>query len=248
MENVKVIINSIFNVKDYEKNGEQRFTDEWIDERINIFTKYTLQSLKAQTNQDFKFYIRYQDSTEDSIFNSLSKHEILPDNVQFVPTTKYDEIVKNEIKDYAYVYFVRLDSDDMYHKSYVQQMYDYIPKKDTVALINRNGYIFDSVNNRFAKCYGKVVTFYTFIYKVKDYLCGDVASVDSTDIDNEQYIALRFPHEFITKRNYIWHIHSSNTITEFENWFTYTTNKTSDEDIINKVLKEFMAEKNEGDC
>ena len=218
----------------------QRFTQEWIDKRIDIFSTYTLQSLKAQTNQDFIFFIRYEDKTEDLVVKSLSRYEKLPDNIRFVKTTEYNKLLSKELRDYEVVYFIRLDSDDMYHKSYVQQMFDYTPRKGTVSLINRNGYIYDSVNKNFAKCYCKAVTFYTFIYTVKDYLEGKVWNPDSTDIDNEQYIALKVPHEFITNRNYIWHTHSNNTVTQFENWFTYTAEKTTDPNIINEVLKEFI--------
>jgi hypothetical protein len=240
MESKKIIINSTLNVNPRLKDDTQRLTEEWIDKRIDIFYNYTLQSLKTQTNQHFTSYIRYDDTTEDLVIKSLSRYEKLPDNVRFVKTTEYDKLLSKELKGYEFVYFIRLDSDDMYHKTYVQQMFDYTPHKNTVALINRNGFIYDSNNKQLAKCYCKAVTFYTFIYKVKDYLEGKVFNPDSTDVDSEQYIALRVPHEFITKRNYLWHTHSSNTVTKFENWFTYTTEKTDNPYIINEILKEFI--------
>lgn len=201
---------------------------------------YTLRSLKAQTNQNFINLIRFEDSTEDKILRAISQYSVLPSNVRFIKTTQYDEEVKKIVKEHEYVYFARLDTDDLYHKSYVQQMYDYEPKANTVSLINRNGYIFDSKNNCLAKCFGKVVTFYTFICKTKDYLNGNIYNRDSTDIDNEQYIALRVPHEFIEKRNYIWHIHSTNTITDMNSWFITQTDSTRDGIKIISVLKEYM--------
>lgn len=240
MKSKKIIINSTLNVNPRLKEDTQRLTKEWIDKRIDIFYDYTLKSLKAQTNQNFTCYLRYDDTTEAFVLDALDKHEKLPDNVKFIQTTKYDEQLAKELKNYEFAYFIRLDSDDMYHKTYVQQMFDYNPQKTTVALINRNGFIYDSINKQVAKCYCKAVTFYTFIYKVKDYLQGNVFNADSTDVDNEQYIALRVPHEFITKRNYLWHTHSANTVTKFENWFTFTTERTDNPYIVNEILKDFI--------
>lgn len=244
MENKTVIINSIFNVKPYLKNGIERYTLEWIEYRIKVFQEFTLKSLKLQTNQNFNFFICYEDATEDIIKSALNKYDPLPENIHFICKSSYYDEVKKYLDNYKYVYIVRLDSDDAYHKSFIQQLYDYKPKEGTVSLINRNGYIYDSVNEELGKCYCKVVTFYTFIYKVEDYLNGNIYNKDFTDIDNEQYIALRVPHEFIENRNYLWHIHNKNTITNFDSWFTKIDGRTKNLNIINKIVTQYIGDKN----
>lgn len=244
MENKTVIINSIFNVKPYLANGIERYTLEWIEYRIKIFQEFTLKSLKLQTNQNFNFFICYEDATDEIIKSVLNKYDPLPENIHFICKSDYYDEVKKYLDGYEYVYIVRLDSDDAYHKSFIQQLYDYKPKEGTVSLINRNGYIYDSVNKELGKCYCKVVTFYTFIYKVEDYLKENIYNKDFTDIDNEQYIALRVPHEFIENRNYLWHIHNKNTITSFDSWFTKIDGRTKNSKVIDKIISEYIGDKN----
>lgn len=56
--------------------------------------------------------------------------------------------LKESCQSNDYIYIVRLDSDDLYHKTYIQQLHDYKPKKDTEVLINKNGYLYDSITGR----------------------------------------------------------------------------------------------------
>lgn len=244
MENKTVIITSLLNVKPYPKNSKERYTVEWIKYRIKVFQEFTLKSLKLQTNQNFNFFLCYEDATDEVIKSVLNKYDPLPSNVHFIMKSKYYEEVRKYILGYEYAYFVRLDSDDAYHKSFIQQLYDYKPKSGIVSLVNRSGYIYDSINKEIAKCYCKVVTFYAFIYKVEDYLNWRIYNLDFTDIDNEQYVSLKIPHEFVENRNYIWHVHNKNTITTFDNWFTQIDDRTKDIKVINNILSEYIGESN----
>lgn len=240
MESKTIVISSMFNVNPYPQNPKEAYTLEWIKYRIKIFQEFTLRSLKLQTNQNFNYFLCYQDGTEEIVKAELNKYDKLPDNVHPVMKSKYHDEIKKCIKGYDSVYFVRLDSDDAYHKSYVQQLYDYKLKEGTVSLINRYGYIYDSTNKEIGKAFSKVVTFYVFIYKVKDYLDGQVFNPDVTDVDTEQYIALKVPHEFIEKRNYLWHVHNKNAVTNFDSWFIQVDDVTMDEKIINGIISEYI--------
>lgn len=240
MENKTIIINSMLNVNPYPLNPKASHTLEWIRDRINIFQKFTLKCLKLQTNQNFNFFMWYKDSTDEIVRAELNRYDPLPENVHFVMKSKYYDEIQKYLQGYDYVYFVRLDSDDAYHKSYIQQLYDYNPKGGTVSLINRNGYVYDSVNKEIGKAFSKVVTFYTFIYKVEDYLTGAIFNKDFTDVDTEQYIALKVPHEFIEKRNYLWHTHNKNVITNFNSWFIQLDDTTKDEKTISNILSEYI--------
>lgn len=244
MESRTIIVNSMFNVNPHPLNPKEVYTLEWIRDRIKIFQEFTLKSLKLQTNQNFNSFVCYQDSTDEIIRAELNRYDPLPDNVHFVMKSKYYEEIKKYLQGYDYVYFVRLDSDDAYHKSYIQQLYDYKLKEGTVSLINRSGYVYDSVNKEIGKAYCKAVTFYTFIYKVKDYLKGAIFNSDFTDVDNEQYIALKVPHEFIEKRNYLWHVHNKNVITNFNSWFIQLDDVTKDSETINNILSEYIGQDN----
>lgn len=240
MESKAIIINSMFNVNPYPTNPKEVCTLEWIKDRIKIFQEFTLKSLKLQTNQNFNAFICYQDSNDEIIKAELNRYESLPDNVHFVMKSEYQEKIKKCLKGHEYVYFVRLDTDDAYHKSLVQQLYDYKPQKGTASLINRSGYIYDSINKEIGKAFCKVVTFYTFIYKVEDYLEGNVFNHDFTDVDTEQYIALKVPHEFIEKRNYLWHVHNKNAVTNFDSWFIQVDDRTKNIKTISKIISEYI--------
>lgn len=107
----------------------ERITKEWIDSRLSVFMQYTLKSLKAQTNQDFLTLISYDPSTKELIDQALGQYDRLPDNVKFV--ADMDEHICEGLEDYDYLYLARIDSDDMYRKSFIQQLHDYIPREDT---------------------------------------------------------------------------------------------------------------------
>ena len=102
MENKTVIINSIFNVKPYLANGIERYTLEWIEYRIKIFQEFTLKSLKLQTNQNFNFFICYEDATDEIIKSVLNKYDPLPENIHFICKSDYYDEVKKYLDGYEY--------------------------------------------------------------------------------------------------------------------------------------------------
>lgn len=209
MNKKKIIINSSFNT--LFKNNKERLTKDWIDTRISIFMKYTMRSLKSQTNQDFIAMLKYEDSTDSIIKEALNHYKKLPNNIQFVKNSEYDAKISKAIKGYEYLYLVRIDSDDMYHISYVQQLHDYRPKENTVTLINQNGYIYDITQNRIARWSRNSPPFYTLIYKVRDYLAGTRYKLIGGHPG-----AIKLPHEIISKSNFMVTFHGNNTSTEFK--------------------------------
>ncbi|WP_052045225.1 glycosyltransferase [Caloranaerobacter azorensis] len=83
----RIIIGMSFNTQPF---NDKRFTEEWIKQRMAIFMNYTLQSLKAQINQNFIALIKYHDKTKSIIENLLSKYEPLPNNIQFISQNEYE--------------------------------------------------------------------------------------------------------------------------------------------------------------
>jgi hypothetical protein len=219
---------------------------EWISNRINIFMNYTLKSLKLQTNQHFKAFVAYSDLTKDLVLQELVKYDPLPSNIKFIEFSLLDSEIRKTIKKSKYFYFIRIDSDDMYHKSYIQKMHDYTPDKYTTAVINPYGYLYDSTNNKIGKCKARVTSCYTLIFNTKDYLEGKTYNVLTDQIDSQMWFAWSyFPKEILLGRNYVWHVHSKNTITNFEQWFTdiwveELTDITTDKTEIENILKDYI--------
>lgn len=220
---------------------EDRFTKEWIDTRIGIFMNFTLKSLKIQTNQDFLALVRYHEDTADIVKNVIYQYEELPPNIRFVDGKEFAKAIIDNIIGYDYLYLVRLDSDDLYHKTYIQQLHEYTPKEDTKVLINQNGYLYDSVNNRIAEYYHFSPQFYTLIYKVDNYLKGERIKSPGGGHGN----MIKLPYEIINERNYINHVHFQNASL---NSFRLLNNRSlnsmgniiDDKDEVEKIVKDFM--------
>lgn len=225
----KIIIISSLNTMNFRK---ERLEKEWIEYRIDIFMKYTMKSLKQQTNQDFLAFIFYENDSEDILREALAKYEKLPDNIQFTCLKESKQITEN-ITGYDYLYLVRIDSDDMYHKSYVQKLHDYMPREETQVLINQNGYLYDSINIRLGKYYNESPSPYTLIYKTKDYL------------ENFRYKlqgghpgAIRLPHEIMDGYNFVVTVHSQNTSTQFR--YKNNVEIINDSSMVSKILEDYM--------
>ncbi|WML35815.1 glycosyltransferase [Clostridium sp. OS1-26] len=239
MKQKKIIIVSRFN--NVPSKSKIALTKKWIDTRMDIFMNYTLHSFKAQTNQDFTSYLLYNKTTEDLVQNSISRYKKLPENVKFVSSNLYSVKLKEEIKDFEYVYLVRIDCDDMYHISYVQQLADFEPKSETKAIINQKGYLYDSVGKRLADYFSKSPPFYTLIYKSKEYINGLRYTLPGGHPG-----AIQLPHEIIDKRNFVYHVHSTNTPNNTTDKFYHRIHNkglrliTKDVNKINKILENYV--------
>lgn len=177
---------------------------------MKIFMKYTRRSLQRQTNQDFVALVEYEDRSRKKIKRQLRKYSKLPKNIRFVPKSSYQKRLMKRLKGYRYLYLVRLDSDDLYRRSYIQQLKQHRIRKGTSAIINQNGYMYDSKKKRIAPMYAKSPAFYTLIYKVKDYKKGK-----RYRLRGGHPAVIRLRHDKLRRRNYVHIIHSGNTTSKF---------------------------------
>ncbi len=227
----KVIVYSDFNTLPF---SNKRFSKEWIEKRIDIFMKYTLKSLKLQSNQDFLSLLKYEDKSKKIIEHTLSKYTQLPENIRFVPKSEFDNIVKKNIEGFEYLFLVRLDSDDLYHKSFIQQMHDYKHDITTEAIINQNGYIYDCIKKRLAKFPHKSPNYYTLIYKANEYINGKKYVIPG----GHPNVIKLLNHEILNKPNYIRNVHSANDSSTFR--LANSKNIIKDNKEIKRILSEFM--------
>lgn len=227
----KLLVPIAFNNWALTDVNDNRLTKEWIDHRMGIFMKYTCKSLKAQTNQDFTALLQYDQRSEEHVMNALKQHEPLPENIKFVPKNAYNKTLENEIKDYDETFFVRIDSDDMYHSGYLEYLQNFEPKPDTAALINQYGYFYDEYSDRVATAMIQSPPFYTLIYNVAEYLEGKRHPVKGHRSVHD------LPHEKLDARNFVQVIHSNNMSTSFEN--KYIDGLIEDENEKNQIMRQF---------
>ncbi|MFB4163996.1 hypothetical protein ACE1TI_09175 [Alteribacillus sp. JSM 102045] len=237
MKNKIIIFNILFNNL-RKKHVPPRphpkivLTKEWIHNRMKIFMNNTRKSLENQTNQEFIALVRYEDSTEDIIQTALDEYEKLPKNIIFIKESKVDSYIHSIIKNYYYLYLVRLDSDDMYHKAIVNRLHKYSPKSDTKVLINQNGFIYNTTNNIMAAYRKESPPFFTLVYNTSEYLEGVRHPI------TKHKEAIKLPHEVLKGRNFIVTVHSSNTSSRFK---TSNDLKLSSKDT-KRILRDFKVE------
>ncbi|MGF7059995.1 glycosyltransferase family A protein [Brassicibacter mesophilus] len=227
----KIIIYSDFNTLRF---SNKRFSKKWIEKRIAIFMKYTLKSLKLQTNQNFLELLKYEDRSKDTIEYVLNKYPKLPENIKFIPKSNFEDMVIKNIQGFDYLYLVRLDSDDLYHKSFIQQMHDYKHDITTEAIINQNGYIYDSIKKRLARFPHKSPNYYTLIYNSNDYIKGKRYIIPG----GHPNVIKLLNHEIIKKPNYIRNVHSTNDSSTFR--LANSKNIINNNNKIKQILSEFL--------
>lgn len=253
MKNKRIIVFVPLNIGSYDENEkagdsvadaylrgiDKEGKDEiWIKNRINIFMNYTYKSLLNQTNQDFTAIIIYDDKTENIVISEANNYGQMPENIFFIGRSIVDKFIKEKIAGSEYAYFVRIDSDDMYHREYIQKLHEYTPQKDTAAIINEWAYLYDSFNNKLYVCHAKVLSCYTLIFKTEDYISGKVPSVITNQIDAQMATARYIlKNEELEGINCVWHVHSKNTITSADQGFTNQWTNYLSAPIENELIK-----------
>ncbi len=230
----KIIVRILLNAW---KKDERIFNKDWINQRISIFMKYTMLSLKNQSDKNFTTYVLCHKDTKSIIDKELSNYNKLPENINFVTPKQYKQSLNEKIKNSNYIYLVRLDSDDMYNINFIEKLQNFKPKSNTQVLICQNGYVYDVNKNQIAKYWHRSPQFYTFIYKTSDFLKGK-----RYELKGGHYGAFDLNHEFIKGYNFINLVHSSNTLYDKNIKNKIRGEIIKDKKTINSILKQFIVD------
>lgn len=117
-------------LKNPDNNPMRRILDEdYLKERFSIFEKYTLPSMKQQTNQNFTWLILFHKNTPDSLKKRI---EELKEEMDFIDLyfgdeekfafSKYCNIQEENIE---YAITTRIDNDDMFSVDYIDKIQEY---------------------------------------------------------------------------------------------------------------------------
>lgn len=239
----KIIIDMPLNTINYfnQRNSYKGLTKEWLEYRINIFMKYTYKCLINQTDQDFLCVVHYMKCSENIINELLSKFPKLPKNIVF--TAEGDNLIKSSVSGYDYVYKLRLDSDNIIHPSFVDQLKKIEYRDGLQCIIGRWGYVYDSVTNRLALWDHDSSAFNSYVYKVDDYINNNY--LPSTEPEYHM-VAVNLNHEFLFANNghgrsYIILVHGNNLQNEFDEIVScdLCPGIITDEKLKSDILKEF---------
>jgi hypothetical protein len=206
----KIVFTIPFNNRHSSKAGGD---PGWIRKRLGIFMRYTLRSLMKQESQRFQAFVLIRPESEALIREELGKYPPLPNHVTFATKAEYERKMAETLRGIDLLYEANLESDDMYHRSFVRLLEDHVPKKLPVMLIPQYGYAYDSVQNRLARFFFWAPSFLTAVHPADDWLAGRRIKLPRGYVS-----ALTVPREFISIRRPIWinHIHSDNTGVSWE--------------------------------
>lgn len=241
---MKVVIKSKFNMPYTQFDNpfvESRLTEEWIDYRLKVFMKYTYKGLINQTNQNFKAFIEYDPLSEEIIRRKLAAYGPLSPNVEFV--TDFNRSLEAYIKDTDYVGILYLDSDNMLHSSFIEQIYRQ-PVEKLQVILAPSGYVYEEATGKvglYAHPYPD--TFYVLIYKVQDYLNGYRHPYPCNQYGDVSYgnHFLRCRFTYLQGQAYIVTIHKKNITHELDRMLLMGTVRyiLTDQEEIRGILQTF---------
>jgi len=140
-----------FNLKnpgwDVTKNNETLLDENWMDERLELFSNFCYPSVINQSNKNFKWLLFFDNSTSEKYRNKidqiLNNHPlIIPFYIDGMPnfqTAILNYIAKNA-NDKDYLITSRIDNDDCIHKDFINEIQKQFNKQDFLAIDNINGY------------------------------------------------------------------------------------------------------------
>lgn len=128
------------------KNNEQLLTKEWMDERIELFSNFCLPSVVAQKNQNFKWLLYFDNSTD---FEHQKRMEEICKPYPFIEIFYIDGMPSliGSIKEYLhknckseYLITSRIDNDDAISCNFIEQVQEQFNKQDYFAIDFTSGY------------------------------------------------------------------------------------------------------------
>jgi hypothetical protein len=211
---IDIPLNTItqFNIRNQFKSS----TQEWIFYRLEIFFRYTLQSLKAQTDPHFTCVVHYLPESESHIVKFLETKEPLPPNVTF--RSDGDVFIERISKNYNWIFKLRLDSDNMIQNSFIEQLKKVDIRPDLQCIIGKSGYMLDSHTGRLAYWNHNSSAFNTYVFDTDKYEADKC--LPSTAPDNHMN-AIQLNHDFLFSnsncgRSYMFVVHSENLQNNFD--------------------------------
>lgn len=136
-------------LKNPDNNPMNRILDEdYLEERFNIFEKYTLQSMKSQTNQKFTWLILFHKNMPNKFKQRIQqlKSEFNFIDLYFNDEEKFSfsDYCNKQGEDKKWFITTRIDNDDMFAEDYIEQIQEYADNNlHTAVLSFERGQKFD---------------------------------------------------------------------------------------------------------
>jgi len=139
----------------------------WWEYRIKVWENYHLESLKNQTEKDFYYVLNISNKTPQKfipLMDEVLKRSGL--NYLIVNRRKEGELkrkIENNFPRVRYIYFTRIDTDDVYHKKAIEEVQSYKFKWRRILFFQK-GYQYDCANKEMRHYKMKSPPFYTIMF------------------------------------------------------------------------------------
>jgi len=210
-------------------------TNEWIDKRIELFTRYTLKSLLNQTNKNFLHWICFRNRNPkwdelENCLKSLNYNFVFTHNGQchlddraenetlLDRNIKSLEFLKPYIDGKEWVYYTLLDSDDMFLEDAVDLIQQQKPE-ERKSLIFQKGYALNYFTKELADWFCVSPPFYTIIYPAKVFLDPEKKLKYEEGLISHEYAIKVFNPTIMPENKYSYLIHDINKSTDWGHHF-----------------------------
>lgn len=222
MDPFKHIISTRFNVPTEiwktTREGKKPLSDEWLEDRFEIFRKYCLPSFKNQSQKNFVWLVFFDNQTPEKYRKTIT--EIQGECEQFHPvfvqdfqemSTKLLEIIPQYFDHKTeYVITSDIDNDDMIHQSFVAEVQKNFKPIHHLVIDLRLGLQLTKVNGKKA-----IVNYY---YQVANPFVSLVEKIsDFKTVTKEKHLDYRnYPDSVIEDKTplFIQFIHENNLMND----------------------------------
>ena len=149
MDNCDFYVLILFNIKMPHLGNN---TDSaWLDYRLDIFWRYTLRSLLNQTDNRMRIWMVCSPNSEKILMPKVEaigkKYSSVMGNVDFI--FDVEEACSHIEGNREPIYFLKIDSDDLFHKSVVEKARQTLGSLEGIPMLMFNdGYIYDISSER----------------------------------------------------------------------------------------------------
>ena len=218
IKDIQVVVDIPLNTITYFniRNSNKGLTEAWLAYRLDIFFRISLGSLMAQTDKDFYCIVHYLKESEAIIHELLKKYPDLPSHVMF--RCDGDAFVGRLARDCEYIYKLRLDSDNIIHPHFIEQLKSTPRAEGLKCIIGRRGYVYDLSTGRLALWDHNSSAFNTYVFPAASY--DEKQCLPSWEPEYHMS-AIQLKHEFVyadsdNGRSYVILVHGDNLQNEFE--------------------------------
>jgi hypothetical protein len=188
---------------------------KWMNRRAEIMNRYTIPSMRAQTSKDFDWWIEVREDTADHFAHMLDL-EGVPARILRRPAVtdhkagknaaweRLEKHVEEWIKEPEF-WEVRLNSDDLYRRTFIETLQKMEVRPGTQCILPRVGYYWFLKEGRLYKTKHVSPPFYTLIYETARWLAGQ-----RHPLPGGHRAARKLRNMDLVGRQWVWTVHEVN--------------------------------------